>query len=249
MITSVINQKGGTGKTTTTVNLASALVKKKNKVLVIDMDPQGNLSYSLGINDFDYSISDALKQKKKISEVIVEREGIDIVPTDQRLSNLEFGSRSKISEFMLRDALKKVRGYDFILIDCPPSLSSLTLNALSASHTVIIPIQLDVFSIQGLEQIMNTIKEVKSSLNKKLKIAGVLPVLVDGRKKLTSEIKDYVNQNFDVSLFKSEIRTNVKAAEAPSFGESVIRYAPTSNSAKDYLKFCGEYLRTIKKLS
>ncbi len=249
MITSVINQKGGTGKTTTAVNLASALVQKKKKVLVIDLDPQGNLSYSLGINDFDHSISEALLQKKKISELIVEREGIDIVPTDQRLSKLEFGSKSKISEFMLRDALKKVRGYDFILIDCPPSLSSLTLNALSASHTVVIPIQLDVFSIQGLEQIMETIKEVKSSLNRKLKIAGILPVLVDGRKRLTTEIKDYVKQNFDVGLFKSEIRTNVKAAEAPSFGESVIKYAPASNSAKDYMKFCGEYLRVMKKIS
>ncbi len=249
MITSVINQKGGTGKTTTAVNLASALVQKKKKVLVIDLDPQGNLSYSLGINDFDHSISDSLLQKKKISEIIVEREGIDIVPTNQQLSKLELGSRSKVSEFMLKEALKKVRGYDFILIDCPPSLSTLTLNALTASNTVVIPIQLDVFSIQGLEQIMDTIQEVKSSLNKKLKIAGILPVLVDGRKKLTSEIKDYVRHNFDVGLFKSEIRTNVKAAEAPSFGESVIKYAPSSNSAKDYLKFCSEYLRTMKKLS
>ncbi len=249
MITSVINQKGGTGKTTTAVNLASALAKKKKSVLVIDLDPQGNLSYSLGINDFDYSISEALLGKKKISEVIVEREGFHVAPTDQRLSKLEFGSKTKISEFLLRDVLKKIRGYDFVLIDCPPSLSYLTLNALGASNNVVIPIQLDVFSIQGLEQIMETIQEVQSSLNKKLKVAGILPVLVDGRKKLTSEIKEYVKQNFDVSLFKSDIRTNVKAAEAPSFGESVISYSPSSNSAKDYLKFCAEYLRTMKKLS
>lgn len=247
MITSVINQKGGTGKTTTAVNLASALVSKKKKVLVVDLDPQGNLSYSLGINEFDHSISDALQKEKKINEVVVEREGIDIIPTDQRLSKLEFGK--KLSERLLRDYLRKIRGYDFIIIDCPPSLSSLTINALNASDNVIIPIQLDVFSIQGLEQIVGTIDEVRTTLNKKLQIAGILPVLVDGRKKLTSEIKEYVRQNFKIALFKSEIRTNVKAAEAPSFGASVIHYAPTSNSAKDYMNFCGEYLRVMKKLS
>jgi chromosome partitioning protein len=247
MITSIINQKGGTGKTTTTVNLASALVQKKKKVLVIDLDPQGNLSYSLGINEFDGGITDALLHKKKISELVVEREGIDVVPTDQKLSKLEFGK--KISENSLRDVLRKVKNYDFILIDCPPSISVLTLNALTSSKTVIIPIQLDVFSIQGLEQIIETINEVQSTFNKKLKIAGILPVLVDGRKKLTSEIKDYVRKNFKIALFKNEIRTNVKAAEAPSFGESVIHYAPSSNSAHDYSKFCSEYLRVMKKLS
>ena len=247
MITSVINQKGGTGKTTTAVNLASALVRKKKKVLLIDMDPQGNLSYSLGINDFEFSISDALLKKKKISEIVIEREGISIVPTDRRLSDLEFGKRNKISEFLLRDVLRKVRTYDYVIIDCPPSLSALTLNALSAADNVVIPIQLDVFSIQGLEQIMDTISEVRSTLNKKLKVAGILPVLVDGRKRLTTEIKQYVKANFKVKMFKNEIRTNVKAAEAPSFGESVIKYAPSSNSSKDYLNFCGEYLRSIKK--
>jgi len=249
MITSVINQKGGTGKTTTAVNLASALVRKKKKVLVIDLDPQGNLSYSLGISDFEDSISDALLQKKKIPEIVVEREGIDIAPTDRRLSKLEFGTKNKISEYLLRDVLRKVKNYDYVIIDCPPSLSALTLNALSASDNVVIPIQLDVFSIQGLEQIMETINEVKSSFNKKLKIAGVLPVLVDGRKRLTLEIKEYVRKNFKVNMFKSEIRTNVKAAEAPSFGESVIEYSPSSNSAKDYMKFCSEYLRAVKKIS
>ena len=247
MITSVINQKGGTGKTTTAVNLASALVKKKKRVLAIDMDPQGNLTYSLGINDFEGSIGDVLLGRAELKDVLVEREGFDIAPTDQRLSQLEF-SNKKSSEYMLRDVLRKVRSYDYILIDCPPSLSVLTLNALCASNNVIIPIQLDVFSIQGLEQILGTISDVKSSLNKKLQIAGVLPVLVDGRKKLTSEIKDYVKANFKVNLFKSEIRTNVKAAEAPSFGQSVVAYAPSSNSASDYRKYCDEYLRTMKKM-
>ena len=112
---------------------------------------------------------------------------------------------------------------------------------------MVIPIQLDVFSIQGLEQIIETIEMVRSSYNKKLKIIGILPVLVDGRKKLTSEIKEYVKENFKIDLFKNEIRTNVKAAEAPSFGESVIKYSPSSNSAKDYINFCNEFLRKTKK--
>ncbi len=245
MITSVINQKGGTGKTTTAVNLGSALAHKRKNVLIIDLDPQGNLSYSLGINEYDFTIGDALMSGKPIKEIGVEREGMTVIPTDQGLSKFEFDKKS--SEYVLRDALKKVRGYDHILIDCPPSLSLLTINALTASDNVIIPIQLDVFSIQGLEQIMGTIGEVKGSTNKKLKIVGILPVLVDGRKKLTSEVKDYVKDNFDARLFKNEIRTNVKAAEAPSFGASVIKYAPSSNSAKDYMSFTTEFLRLSKK--
>ena len=247
MITSIINQKGGTGKTTTAVNLASALVKKKKKVLVIDLDPQGNLSYSLGINDFDLTISDALGKKAQLSDVIIEREGIAVAPTDRSLSTFEFGNQKKGSEYLLKEVLSKARTYDYILIDCPPSLSALTTNALSASHNVVIPIQLDVFSIQGLEQIIETIEMVRSSYNKKLKIIGILPVLVDGRKRLTSEIKEYVKENFNIGLFKNEIRTNVKAAEAPSFGESVIKYSPSSNSAKDYINFCNEFLRKTKK--
>lgn len=249
MITSVINQKGGTGKTTTTVNLASALSNKKKKVLVIDLDPQGNLSYSLGINDFDFSMADVLSGKKKLKEILVEREAMQIAPTNQQLSKFEFGDKRNSSVNALKEVLNGVKEYDHVLIDCPPSLSALTINALTASTNVVIPIQLDVFSIQGLEQILETIGEVKSSSNKKLNIAGVLPVLVDRRKRLTAEIKDYVKENFDVTLFKNEIRTNVKAAEAPSFGVSVIEYAPSSNSAKDYMKFAQEFLRVTKKLN
>lgn len=243
MITSVINQKGGTGKTTTTVNLASALAKKKKRVLVLDLDPQGNLSYSLGVNEFEYSSSDFLLGTKGIKDVVIEREGFDVIPTDQRLSELEFKAESPE---LLKNAIKKAEDYDFVLIDCPPSLSLLTINALTASEQAVIPIQLDVFSIQGLEQILNTIKQVREKYNKKLNVLGVLPVLVDGRKRLTVEVKDYVKENFDLKLFKTEIRTNVKAAEAPSFGQSVIHYAPYSNSAKDYSNFAAEFIRKTK---
>ncbi len=246
MITSIINQKGGTGKTTTTVNLGSVLAKKRKKVLIIDLDPQGNLSYSLGINDFEYTIGNILEGSKSINEITVQREGMMIVPTDQRLSKFEFHKQNGASEYLLKTALEKETSYDYVLIDCPPSLSLLTVNALSASNNVLIPIQLDVFSIQGLEQIIETINEVKGSYNSNLEILGALPVLVDGRKKLTNEVKDYVKDNFDIRLFKNQIRTNVKAAEAPSFGESVVSYSPSSNSAKDYVGFANEFLKATK---
>lgn len=247
MITSIINQKGGTGKTTTTVNLGSVLAKKRKKVLVIDLDPQGNLSYSLGINDIQDTVVDVLNGSKSIHEVTVQREGMMVVPTDQRLSKFEFNKNGEVTEFLLKKALDKDKSYDYVLIDCPPSLSLLTINALSASDNVLIPIQLDVFSIQGLEQIMDTIDEVKATYNKDLHILGALPVLVDGRKKLTTEVQDYVKENFDINLFKNKIRTNVKAAEAPSFGQSVVSYSPSSNSAHDYMSFANEFLKAIKK--
>ncbi|MEM9340883.1 MAG: ParA family protein [Bacteroidota bacterium] len=247
MITSIINQKGGTGKTTTTVNLGSVLATKRKKVLVIDLDPQGNLSYSLGINDFEFTVGNILDGSKSINEITVQREGMMIVPTDQRLSKFEFHNQKGSSEYLLKNALEKENSFDHVLIDCPPSLSLLTINALSASDNVLIPIQLDVFSIQGLEQIISTIEEVKQKHNNNLEISGALPVLVDGRKKLTSEVQDYVRDNFDITLFKNKIRTNVKAAEAPSFGESVVSYSPSSNSAKDYVSFANEFLKVIKK--
>ena len=194
MVTSIINQKGGTGKTTTAVNLGSAL-SKKNNVLLVDMDPQGNLSYSLGINDFKYCVVDFLTGNQEPGEICEEREGMHVMPTDQRLSQLELDRINALTEFSLKKSLEKVTSYDHVLIDCPPSLSMLTLNALAASDYVVIPIQLDVFSIQGLEQILATIDDVRKRLNKKLNILGVLPVLVDGRKKLTMEVKDYVKEN------------------------------------------------------
>ena len=246
MVTSIINQKGGTGKTTTAVNLGSALSIKKKKVLIIDLDPQGNLSYSMGINEMEYTMEDVLSGNKKIKEIIFDREGMMIAPADQRLSRLEFNSQD-VPEYLLRNALAQDKEYDHILIDCPPSLSYLTVNALSASDNVVIPVQLDVFSIQGLAQVMDTIDEMISSFNSELKILGVLPVLVDGRKKLTCEIKEYVKENFDICIFENQIRTNVKAAEAPSFGKSVINYCPASNSAEDYLKFSDEYLKKIEQ--
>ncbi len=247
MTIAIINQKGGTGKTTTTVNLGRALVKRNFRVLIVDFDPQGNLSYSLGINHFENSISEVLKGEVDVRQVLVAREGIDVIPTDQRLSRVQLGQNGADNPFVLKESLKSLGDYDFILIDCPPSLSALTINALSAAGGVLIPMQLDVFSIQGLEQINTTIAEVRLAHNPTLQILGALPVLVDSRKKLTSEIRAYVNEHFDIPVFTQQIRTNVKAAEAPSFGQSVIEYAPGSNSAKDYMDVAQELITLTEK--
>ena len=249
MVIAVVNQKGGTGKTTTTVNVGSAMADNGNKVLLVDIDPQSNLTYSLGINKIDYDVQDVLTNNISIRDAIVTTKSIDVLPTSIGLAKLEL-SQVDISNtaYHLRTALAEVEEeYDYILIDCPPSLSWLTINGLVAAQQVLIPMQLDVFSIQGLEQIMDSVKEMKTEYNDDLEILGVLAVLVDKRKKLTSEVIDYVRNNFDVHLFDSFIRTNVKAAEAPSFGMSVIDYAPNSNSARDYVIASAEILERIKE--
>lgn len=240
MTIAIINQKGGTGKTTTTVNLGRALIQNGCEVLLIDIDPQGNLSYSLGINQFEYSIQDILIGGVDYRKTLIKKESMNVIPT-----NIELATFEAKGQFLLKDALESVGSeYDYVLIDCPPSLSQLTINALNASDKVLIPMQLDVFSIQGLRQIINTVNKIKTDNNSQLEIIGVLPVMVDTRKKLTNEVLEHVKQEFDVYVFKNHIRTNVKAAEAPSFGESVIEYAPNSNSAKDYMA-AAEELRNL----
>ncbi|MDH5474385.1 MAG: ParA family protein [Cyclobacteriaceae bacterium] len=246
-VVAIVNQKGGTGKTTTTVNLGSAFASNGHRVLLIDLDPQGNLTYSLGINEFENGIDDVLKHEALLSDSIIERENMDVLPATTNLAKLELMQLdSENTAYILSEALSDAVGeYDYILIDCPPSLSWLTINALTAAHKVLVPMQLDVFSIQGLTQIMETVGEIKSAYNEELSIAGVLAVMVDKRKKLTNEVLEHVKGNFDVSVFENVIRTNVKAAEAPSFGASVVHYSPNSNSARDYLAAAKEILEII----
>lgn len=243
-IVSVVNQKGGTGKTTTTINLGSALAKMGKSVLVVDMDSQGNLGYSLGLDEGN-SIVDVLEDKVDINSILQERESMDIIASDIRLVDLELSlidldDRHKVLSESLNHLTKT---YDYILIDCPPSLSILAVNALYASDKIIIPMLMEVLSLQGLDQIINTIRKIQSSYSKQLEIWGILPVMVDKRRKLSEEVKEYISENYDVRIFKSMIRNNVKASEAPSFGQSVIAYAPTSNSANDYNAFAKEILK------
>lgn len=246
---SVVNQKGGTGKTTTVVSLGVALAQKGKKVLLVDLDPQGNLSYSLGINEFDHTIGDVMMGDATVKESIikVEDEGLDIIPSSIDLANIEISiAQIEQRELQLKKTLKGLSKYDYVLIDCPPSFSLLAVNSLTLSNEVIIPMQMTALSLQGLDLIYTTIEQIRGSLNSKLKILGILPVMVDKRRKLSSEVKNYIRDNFDIKLFESSIRNNVKAAEAPSFGRSVINYSPSSNSAKDYQEFANEFLSISK---
>ncbi|MEO1256266.1 MAG: AAA family ATPase [Bacteroidota bacterium] len=242
-IISVVNQKGGTGKTTTTINLGSALAQQGKKVLIIDMDAQGNLGYSLGL-EAEKSICDVLNGEVELNEVIQSAEQMDIVPSDIRLADIELSfidldNRHEVLNSYISDIAKS---YDYVLIDCPPSLSILAVNALFSSQKVIVPMLMEVLSLQGLDQIIQTIEKINKTYNKSIEVLGVLPVMVDKRRKLSEEVKEYIQENYDLTIFNSMIRNNVKASEAPSFGKSVVQYAATSNSAKDYKAFAEEVL-------
>ena len=240
-IISVVNQKGGTGKTTTSINLGSALTQLNKTVLLVDMDSQGNLGYSLGLDD-GQTISDVLQDDVDINSVIQEREGMEIIPSDIRLVDIELSIADLDNrEAILHELLTKLtKSYDYVLIDCPPSLSILSLNSLFASDFVIIPMLMEVLSLQGLDQIIQTIDKIKNGYEVDLSILGVLPVMVDKRRKLTEEVREHIKENYDVKIFDSMIRSNVKASESPSFGQSVVAYSPNSNSAKDYISFANE---------
>ncbi len=240
----IVNHKGGTGKTTTAVNLGSALSRLNKKVLLVDFDLQGNLSYSLNADTESGHMAEVILNQTPISDILIKREGMDIAPANLQLADAEL-SMLKVQnrQDVLKNVLAPSKDYDFIIIDCPPSLSLLTVNALNASDKVIIPIELDVLSIQGLQQILQTIGKIKKVFNQNLDVTGILAVKVDERRKLTYEVLDLVSNNFKVPVFNNYVRVNVRAAEAPSFGASVVSYSPKSNSAKDYLNVANELVK------
>jgi chromosome partitioning protein len=244
MIISVVNHKGGTGKTTTVVNLATFLKDEGFKVLIVDMDPQANMSYSLGIENASKTVSNIM-MGEPFETVALRKNGIDIIPASMDLYSKEdefFNVKNKY--FLLKKTLKQL-AYDFVLIDCPPAFSLYTLNSLCASEKVLIPIQFDVLSIKGLTQLIEVIKDVKGQANPELEIIGVLGVIVDPRRQLTREIMAFLKENFESKVFENYIRSNVRAAEAPSFAKSVLDYAPNSKSAVDYVNFGKEFLETL----
>jgi len=242
-IVSVINQKGGTGKTTTTINLGSALSKLGKKILLVDLDPQANLSYSLGIEEPEATIADVFTGDKKLSQILIHQENLSIAPGTNDLVDIEVSLVNQEGrEHFLKNLLTNTKGYDYILIDCPPSLSLLTVNALAASDEVVIPLQMEVLTLQGLSQILATVAKIRSAFNAKLKVKGIVVVMFDKRRKLSSEIEQYLQENIEEKVFKSRIRLNVKLAEAPSFGKSVLDYDPSSNGAQDYMALAKEFL-------
>jgi chromosome partitioning protein len=242
-IVSIINQKGGTGKTTTTINLGSALQKEGKRVLLVDLDPQGNLSYSLDVVNPTVTVADLFTGSNTLGEAIVSKEGLDILPGSNELVDVEIalvGQENR--ERFLKQILEDAEGYDYVLIDCPPSLSLLTVNALTASDEVLIPLQMEVLTLQGLSQILATVGKIRQAFNPKLTIKGIVIVMYDKRRKLSQEIEDYLAENTEERIFSSRIRLNVKLAEAPSFGKSILSYDPSSYGAKDYTSLAREFL-------
>lgn len=248
-VIAITNQKGGVGKTTTSVNLSACIAKLGKKVLLIDMDPQGNASSGLGIDkdNLELCIYDVLINGMTMNDVIVSTalKKLKIAPASIDLAGagVELVNLPK-REHILKKALKEVKDdYDFIFIDCPPSLDLLTLNALTAADGVLIPIQSEFYALEGVSQLINTVNLVKKSLNEKLEVEGVLLTMFDGRTNLSIQVADEVKKFFTTKVYKTIIPRNVRLSEAPSYGEPIIIYDPKSKGAEVYMKLAKEVIK------
>ena len=247
-VISVANQKGGVGKTTTTVNLATLLAKKGKKVLLIDTDPQGNATSGLGVTkELENSVYDILVGETTFEETIQETavKNLKVCPSNISLAGAEVELVSMMSrEQRLKVKLDEVKEqYDYILIDCPPSLGLVTLNAFTASDSVLIPVQCEYFALEGLGQLLNTVNLVKKHLNKNLEIEGALLTMYDARTNLSNQVVKEVKKYFEDKVYKTVIPRNVRLSEAPSYGMPISVYDPKSKGAKAYEKFTRELLK------
>jgi len=247
-IISVSNQKGGVGKTTTTVNLAAFLADKGKKVLIVDIDPQGNAGYGLGVNaeELTTTVYELLIGEQTVEESIFNTEfsNLDIVPSNIHLSGAQIDLMDLPGkEYKLKEALGKVRDYyDYVFIDCPPSLGVLTLNALVAADSVLIPLQCEYYALEGLSQLLRIISMVQESLNKTLAIEGVVLTMYDSRTKLSQHVVSDVQEYFKDKVFKTIIPRNVKLSEAPSFGKPIGLYDPNCPGSETYDKLAEEII-------
>ena len=254
-ILAITNQKGGVGKTTTSVNLAAALAEQGMRVLLVDLDPQGNATMGSGINknELETSIYDVLTDQADAAAALIHSDSgnYDVLPSNSDLTAAEvelLGMMMK--EHRLRAALKKLRErYDHILIDCPPSLNMLTVNALTAAEGVIIPMQCEYYALEGVSALLETIGQIQRVLNQGLQIEGVIRTMYDPRNSLTNEVSSQLRTYFGDALYEAVIPRNVRLAEAPSFGEPILKYDPESRGATSYRELAQEMLRRHSKPS
>ena len=247
-VVSIANQKGGVGKTTTAINLSTILAKKGKKVLMIDADPQGNASSGVGFDkEIEESVYDILINDTEIEEVVKKTKikNLSICPSNINLAGAEVELVSLMSrEYRLKEKLESVKDYyDFIIIDCPPSLGLITLNAFTASNSVLIPVQCEYYALEGLGQLINTINLVKKHLNRNIEIEGALLTMYDIRTNLSNQVVKEVKKYFNDKVYKNVIPRNIKLSEAPSYGMPITIYDPRSKGAKSYEKFAKEFLK------
>ena len=253
-IISVANQKGGVGKTTTSVNLSTLLAKRGKKVLLIDADPQGNATSGVGMDKnvelsvYDLIVSDEVESKETTQKT--EIKNLYICPSNINLAGAEVELVSMMSrEYRMKEKLESIKDkFDYIIIDCPPSLGLITLNSLTASDSVLIPVQCEYYALEGLGQLINTINLVKRHLNKELEVEGALLTMYDIRTNLSNQVVKEVNKYFENKVYKTVIPRNVKLSEAPSYGMPISIYDPRSKGAKSYDKFVKEFLKNNENI-
>lgn len=237
------NQKGGVGKTTSTINVGAGLSLQGKKVLLVDLDPQANLTYSLRMNSqrIEKSIYDVLKGTARPEEALISHNGFDILPSSVDLSAAEMEFVNEPArETLLKHSLKKLEGYDYVLVDCPPNLGLLTLNALTAVSEVYIVLQSEYLALHGLSKLMDVIRVVQERLNPDIEISGIICTLFDNRKNLNREVVGHIKDYFGNKVFRTLIRDNVALAEAPSYHKTIFEYEPESFGAQDYMALAKE---------
>jgi chromosome partitioning protein len=246
-ILAISNQKGGVGKTTTAVNLSTALGLKGKKVLLVDLDPQGNATSSSGLEKtkLKSTVYDLLINDADIKEVVKKGKYYDVVPANQHLAGAEIEMiQIKQREVLLKNQLKIIQqDYDYILLDCPPSLGLITLNGLTAATSVLIPMQCEYFALEGLTDLVNTIKKIKTNMNKEIQIEGLLRTIYDRRNTLSKEVSDQLSTYFPNKVYKTIVPRNVRVAEAPSHGLSAIQFDKHSKGSKAYLELADEIIK------